>query len=222
MLHTVTALLAGLLHDPFGLLSETRPDKMQIASPFLAAVLGLPPRVRPGADYMWERIVKVQADRAVLEIETGLRRQSNVHLLKGMRRAVGLGLGVTPSGDDFLTGLIGTHFLFAHDDDFRQKMFVSAGSLIERTTLPAYFMLRAALRGLCPEPLAVLLQTLSRLDTSRCPPLSGRTLQSDLAGLKNAIETLTACGATSGQDMLAGVMSWLRACADCECAYAAN
>lgn len=222
MLHTVTRLLADVLHDPCGFPSEAGLDKMHAASPFMAVVLGLPLGVRHRGDYMWDRIVRAQADRAVLETETGLRLQSSDHLLSGMRRAVGLGLGVTPSGDDFLTGMIGAYFFFAYDDDFRQKLFVSARSVIDGTTLPAFFMLKAALRGLCPEPLGVLLHALSNFDTSRRLSPNGHTVHGDLAGLKSAIEGLTACGATSGEDMLAGVMSWLRASADCECAYAAN
>jgi hypothetical protein len=171
---------------------------------------------------MWDRIVRAQADRAVFDIETGLRLQSITHLLRGVRRIVGMGLGVTPSGDDFLTGLIAAYYFFANDDDFRQRLFVGAGSLIDRTTLPAFFMLKAALKGLCPEPLAGLLYALSNFDASRHVSQGSYAGYGDLARLKGAIENLTACGATSGRDMLAGVMSWLRASADCECAYAAN
>lgn len=208
--------LCNVLEDLLG--------NLNVASPFLAVVLG-----RPLVDCSsWPRTVQAEAGRALRDVETGLQSRSPDSILSGVRRAVGLGPGATPSGDDFLTGLIGAYYFFAYDDEFRQRLFVSIAPLISRTTLPAFFMLRAALRGLCSEPLAALLYSLRDCGTARqdvlTDPAAGMdpSITESVDTLRSAVTSLADIGATSGQDMLAGVLSWLLATTDCGCAYAAN
>jgi hypothetical protein len=217
----------GQAHDtdplpaPFDLLGDVLVqllDDLPIVSPFLAVVLGKP----LAEDGRWLQIVQAQAGRALQEIETGIRSRCRDPILSGVSRAVGLGPGATPSGDDFLTGFIGAYYFFAYGDEFRQRLFVSVAPLVRKTTLPAFFMLKAALRGLCPEPLAALLYSLRDCGAA---DNGGSTEQGDLIdspAIRRAIESLLKIGATSGQDMLAGVLSWLLASSTCGCAYATN
>jgi hypothetical protein len=116
--------------------------------------------------------------------------------LKAMERITGLGSGLTPSGDDFLTGFLGASYCFAHDDKFREAVFCNIASPLGRTSLPAFFMLKAALAGHYPEPLSDLLSSLG----------AGRIL-----AVKSAVDRLGGLGATSGHDMLAGTLAWFRA-----------
>ena len=218
---------AGPSRLPGDLLCSTVEDllaEMDVASPFLAEVLG-----RPAIDCgNWSGIVQAEAGRSLRDIETGLQSRSADYILSGVRRAVGLGPGATPSGDDFLTGFIGAYYFFAYDDEFRQRLFVSIAPLVSRTTLPAFFMLRAALRGLCSEPLAALLYSLQDYAGAAQDVIADAAVHTDpataegAAALRDAVASLSGIGATSGQDMLAGVLSWLLATTDCGCAYAAN
>jgi hypothetical protein len=127
--------------------------------------------------------------------------------LEAMTHIVGLGFGLTPSGDDFLVGLLGASHFFAYDDNFRKAVFSTMQSLIHRTSLPSFFMLKAALEGRYPEPLAGLLHSLA------CR---------DLYQLRRALDCLFSVGAMSGQDLLAGVLFYLRISAICGVAHAAH
>jgi hypothetical protein len=117
---------------------------------------------------------------------------------RAMMSAVGLGVGLTPSGDDFLVGFLGAAHFFAYGDNMRNGTMRSLGIERSMTTLPSFFMLKGALAGFLPEPLSCMLRVLaggSRPQVRRC-----------------ALR-LTALGATSGQDMLAGVICYLEAAA---------
>jgi len=116
--------------------------------------------------------------------------------LEAIRRITGLGSGLTPSGDDFLTGFLGASYCFAHDDKFREAVFCNIASPLGRTSLPAFFMLKAALAGHYPEPLSDLLRSLG----------GGR-----IRAVKSAVDKLSGLGATSGHDMLAGTLAWFKA-----------
>jgi hypothetical protein len=116
--------------------------------------------------------------------------------LKAIEQINGLGSGLTPSGDDFLTGFLGASYCFAHDDKFREAVFCNIASPLGRTSLPAFFMLKAALAGHYPEPLKVLL----------CAIAAGR-----IRAVKSSVDRLADIGATSGHDMLAGALAWFKA-----------
>ena len=116
--------------------------------------------------------------------------------LEAINRITGLGSGLTPSGDDFLTGFLGASYCFAHDDKFRETVFSKMASPLGRTSLPAFFMLKASLAGHYPEPLSDLLSSIG----------AGR-----IRAVKSAVDRLGALGATSGHDMLAGTLAWFKA-----------
>jgi hypothetical protein len=115
---------------------------------------------------------------------------------RAMTGAVGLGSGLTPSGDDFLTGFLGAAHFFAFDSAGRARAAGLLSVEMSMTTAPAFFMIKGALAGFLPEPLSRLLRALAGGDGSR-------TI--------SAARQLVEIGATSGQDMLAGVICYLEA-----------
>jgi len=184
----VGRLDAGLRGDADGLLETLleglRNDDM--ASPFLnasgtgeveSALIHKCLRIRAGLARSWRRGDVSEAARI-------------------MQSAVGLGSGLTPSGDDFLTGFLGAAHMFAYGsgaaDDARRHLCIERSM----TTLTSYFMLRGALHGLLPEPLSSLLGAIA----------CGRP-----GPIRRSVERLVRLGSTSGQDMLAGVVCYLEA-----------
>ncbi len=103
---------------------------------------------------------------------------------------LGFGAGLTPSGDDLITGMLATSHFLASDSKLAKYLKVAVTENYTSTTLPSYFMLRAACSGLYPELLC---------ETLRSLPLSNENLH-------EALNTLRSFGATSGDDMLAGVI----------------
>jgi len=100
----------------------------------------------------------------------------------------GLGIGLTPSGDDFLTGLLATWQYF--DASLYKKVEKCNTDWLQqlkrRTTTISYFMLKQCLEGQVNE---ALLDVLDNLDGNPIPYL----------------RRILAIGSTSGTDMLTGV-----------------
>ena len=111
-------------------------------------------------------------------------------LQEGAARLAGLGGGLTPSGDDFLTGLMLRAWL-AHPDPptFCQAVAEAAAPL---TTLLSAAFLRVAAVGECSIAWHRLLAALAGEDKTAIPP---------------AVERVLSHGATSGADALAGFLS---------------
>lgn len=124
------------------------------------------------------------------------RRGDTGCVTRAMQAAVGLGSGLTPSGDDFLVGFLGAAHIFAYGCGVKAGLRRTISVKRSMTTLPSYFMLRGALAGFLPEPLSSLLRAIADDDLERTR---------DSAGL------LAEVGAASGQDMLAGVICYLEA-----------
>ena len=174
-----------------------------MTSPFLAAASDNP----LAATDTWSRALSTEAAGIVECVEAGLRISSRQSLFDGIRRAVGLGPGFTPAGDDYLTGLIGAYWYFAPGDRMRAALLAGVMAVMRRTSLPSFFMLKGAIRGHFPGPLADLLRTL------------GQVREADTAG---ALRDLTETGATSGEDMLAGLITYFGVGAGVGYAHAAN
>lgn len=126
------------------------------------------------------------------------RREDMEGAAHAMMRAVGLGNGLTPSGDDFVVGFLGAAHFFAYGGGGAGEAARRMPIRKSMTTLPSFFMLRGALAGLLPEPLSSLLRSLAREDEG---------------GVRRSARGLAALGASSGQDMLAGVICYLEATA---------
>lgn len=105
------------------------------------------------------------------------------------RGLIGLGPGLTPSGDDVLVGIeAALHALGRPSAGFLGR---ALGDVDDRTTTVAATLLRHAARGEFAERLHVLLVAL---------------LSTDDTGIPGAIERAVAWGATSGTDCLVGVL----------------
>lgn len=100
----------------------------------------------------------------------------------------GLGMGLTPSGDDFLTGLLATWQYF--ESPLYKNMESCSEKWLQRlkgrTTTVSYFMLKQCLEGQVNE---ALLNVLDNIDGNPIPHL----------------QRILEMGSTSGTDMLTGV-----------------
>ena len=112
-----------------------------------------------------------------------------VRLSEGAERMAGLGSGLTPGGDDFLTGVMLWAWL-AHPAPVDFCRTAAAAAAGHTTTLSAAF-LRAAARGECSFAWHTLLEAAS---------------QGADAQVTQAVEDVLAHGATSGADALGGFM----------------
>lgn len=101
---------------------------------------------------------------------------------------VGLGVGLTPSGDDFLTGLLATwqYFEFPLYKELETQRATLQQEFKGRTTDVSYFMLKHCLEGQVNETLLDLLKNLD-------------------GDLTSQLQQVLDIGSTSGTDMLAGV-----------------
>ena len=154
-----------------------------VASPASGETLSLlTPRVRPTLARL-RAAVEAASPAALVDAAAGL---------------VGLGPGLTPSGDDFLVGFLGTLRL----SDAPGAALVNAAAApflalaAERTTLVALSFLRHALRGEFAAPVQAVLDG-----------LRGST---PTARFEEAVAAVLGWGHTSGADTLAGIISALR------------
>jgi hypothetical protein len=123
---------------------------------------------------------------------------------RAVARLVGLGLGLTPTGDDLLVALVATSrrlatadvLATAAADEFAAAVAALPAGL---TTTVAHTLLSQAAEGRFPEPLAAFVGALGD------PAVDRETLA-------RLVERLVATGAHSGADWLAGVVALARAC----------
>jgi hypothetical protein len=118
---------------------------------------------------------------------------------QGVGSLVGLGPGLTPTGDDVLVALVATSRRLANGGLFSaastDRLAAAVAAIPEgRTTPVAHHLLSEATRGFFPRPLASLVGALGdpNVDSER------------LAGL---VARLAAIGAHSGADWLAGALA---------------
>lgn len=130
---------------------------------------------------------------AVLLVLGGARTKDAQMLLGGCNKLIGLGPGLTPSGDDLLLGFFATHRIWASalwqmiiDSRLNASLQASAG----RTHIISSALLRAALQGMFAEIIYDLFESLSG-------PPEKTTAQAD---------KLLRIGHTSGTDLLTGII----------------
>ncbi len=110
---------------------------------------------------------------------------------------IGLGPGLTPAGDDLLTGLIAVTILLSEALAICPNFYQQFGNTVleraqDRTTLLSVNWIEYATRGEVSQPLGYLLQALVL-------PIQPQRLEA----LARAVLT---SGATSGADLLAGII----------------
>jgi len=112
--------------------------------------------------------------------------------IKALAKLAGWGPGLTPSGDDFLAGVMLGLWLRRGADAAADCAQIYAAAAPRTTRLSRAF-LRAACDGLTDERWHILLRALTLDDT---------------AGLERAVRAVLSFGATSGLDMVSGFL-WL-------------
>jgi hypothetical protein len=168
----------------------------------LAPFLG--PSVRLGSLGMMIQASSVTALQAAEDLLDGWQGNP-VPLQMGARRLAGLGGGLTPSGDDFLCGVMLWAWL-AHPTPhlFCHPLLEAASG---RTTALSAAFLRAAARGECSAAWHRLLAA-----------LAGRQREQQAADaceqLEPAVRDVLSFGRTSGGDTLAGFL-WMGCQPDC-------
>lgn len=123
------------------------------------------------------------------------QEQNQQKLLEAASNLVGLGIGLTPSGDDFLAGIVGAFHCFAQPT--RLDFVLCNAIATSKTTAISNAILSAALRGWFCEKISELL-------------LSLQSRRSDNNLLQNKLENVYEIGHSSGSDTLAGIYVALR------------
>jgi hypothetical protein len=118
-----------------------------------------------------------------------------------VRALVGLGEGLTPSGDDFLVGVMAGLELASNDEsrrEFHAQLIRAVTSMLDRTTDLSAHLLRLAAAGHFSGVLERLRSALSRA--------------ADPERLDRALHAALQVGASSGADTVSGVLAALDAC----------
>jgi len=172
-----------------------------ISSSFLSAVVGSAiPAHSSVASRATRDLAREKIFRLVGEIRDGwiAGQEEAVSRLAG--QLVGLGPGLTPSGDDFLLGLLAAdHFFSRAGMDAPRAVFDRLPPLLESTTTVSRLMLEAALAGHFAAPVSDLLASIVEEGEEE---IRSRKIRESVARLRKV-------GATSGEDVLAGIILWL-------------
>jgi len=138
------------------------------------------------------RITLLAAQKATDALQKGWAGDSQ-KLHEGVAGLAGLGIGLTPAGDDFLTGAM----LWAWLDHPTPELFCRAVAIVAvpRTTTLSAALLKAAARGECSAAWHALLSALSMGQREGA--------RDKIAG---AVHEILSRGATSGADSLAGFL----------------
>jgi len=154
------------------------------------------------AGLLWRRSVS-GADGGPFDesLSKVLRRFTRGGDVGGLAALVGLGEGLTPSGDDVIVGVLGGLDAAREASPLAAPARASlvealAGRVARETTLPSAQMIEAAAEGLYAEPVLDVLHVLA--DVKRTP-----------AALERSAAALLALGHRSGRDTLRGIAAGL-------------
>ena len=142
--------------------------------------------------------------RALVDGEVGAERPED--LAEAM---LGLGPGLTPSGDDMLAGLLATLVHLPPDRAVAARLAAVRRRVRERasgrTTLLSARLLDDALDGAVAAPFALLLRAIAEVPQGR----DGGHVDRSVA-LRDAVDAVLQVGSTSGADLLLGTAVALR------------
>lgn len=121
-----------------------------------------------------------------------LNELSKETTIKNLENFIGLGIGLTPSGDDFLLGFISTIYCYGSKIDLKNEIiqYFRENDFKNKTTKVSYYMLKNVLDGQVNDALFDYLV--------------------DEKSDKNTIEKIINIGSTSGTDMIVGICYGLR------------
>ena len=127
-----------------------------------------------------------QLSSARRDFQTAMQTDSPVQIAKTAQKLIGLGVGLTPSGDDYLTGWLA---VFASSGRTVPGLEAAIIDSLERTTKVSQLYMKAALRREFAEPVRELCRAMSVDDVTTA-----------------AVEIMMDHGATSGQDIMTGMI----------------
>ena len=153
----------------------------------------------------WQGRLRSVIDREAAAVASALTEAcaalDTARAAQAVARLIGWGEGLTPSGDDFVIGVC-AGFDGLLDDDarrtaLRRALSATIGASLSRTTRISAHHLQLAAHGHYSEPLLDVRDALLSVDPSHA--------------LEDALRRACALGATSGADMVAGLLAALRA-----------
>jgi hypothetical protein len=149
-------------------------------------------------DAKWIEDFRKGVERSFAEhMRRSVRRLFRGHLLEGVRNLRGCGLGLTPSGDDFLAGLlIGLHLRQSMSGENLRAVADAVFHAAKAGNIFSNTFLDLARRGLLFERMKALVAALTR---------------DSAAAVRKAAERLFAIGETSGADLGTGFLMTVRA-----------
>ncbi len=153
------------------------------------AANGFGPLLRREASRSRGLDVAGRASASIADLCRSLRHHDRVGSVRAARGLVGLGEGLTPSGDDFLAGFVAALWTLGSPD-----AGLLADAIVdrdERTTMVSGTLLQHAAKGEFAE---------------RIHELMGALLDIDDVGIAESIERAVAWGASSGTDCLLGAL----------------
>ncbi len=146
---------------------------------------------KPPDSYLIQAVLKVW-----IPLREAIRSQDQVGVYRGARSLIGLGPGLTPAGDDFLSGFMsslywGTKALGMETPGVLRCNGEVVRAAKGRTNLISYTQILYASRGQTPEQIFSLLKALYYGD--------------DEEQLRKAVKKMLEMGSTSGSDLMAGI-----------------
>jgi hypothetical protein len=189
----LTSVLIGEFVDP-----GTTLDRLECALGIAGADGGLREIVIPSSTpTVFGRKAKEVLDR----IEQ--QRESNGDRLTGLSGLVGLGIGFTPSGDDFISGLLLAHEMTGETGVAIDRQEIR--SSLSKTNYGGKTLLTGALENRFPD---YLLRFAEELSVSQS---AGRSnVDSGNRAVLEAVRNAVTYGETSGTDAVTGIVWYLR------------
>lgn len=156
----------------------------------------------PRQHHVAPRETKTVAERAIQTIPALIDATRHVQVdetITALRPLIGLGHGLTPSGDDFIVGYLAGLWSTMGNDSSRLTFMSSAGTWLSQaasgTNAISCTYIRSAVNGNISEPIATLAQRIARANS--------------MVSVREATRTALQVGITSGAD---GVMGLLLGC----------
>ncbi|OJG52846.1 hypothetical protein RV06_GL000878 [Enterococcus haemoperoxidus] len=145
----------------------------------------------------YEKTIHVMLWQESEQLLVYLKEKQLFQAMRQLNRVIGLGPGLTPSGDDFLVGLalIFTTVNYPYHS-FKQWLFNSRNELKKRTNIISFSTLDWAIKGIARERIGCFLKELFYGESE--------------AVLKEKMFAVLAIGSTSGGDILAGMLAGIK------------
>jgi hypothetical protein len=148
--------------------------------------------MKGGEDYFRQQI----AHNYPLLVESLLSHNKEA-FIKYSRRLVGMGRGLTPTGDDLLHGALVTFHYFINDTGFMESVKNEFAEAVFRTNIFGRHALEIAIRGLTPEVFSSFLRTIDRGKADR-----------------ELLNRIISFGSSSGLDIVIAMVFFLKKIAD--------